>query len=93
MIGMQRARERVDRRLDRLQPVLDGDRTAAMDGVRLLCAGTDVPGPELEAEISRSTVEAQRLVAAHFGDVPTVLSGMLLRTFWLGYELGATAER
>jgi len=69
-----------------------------VDAIPLLCSGSDVIGPELQAEIMGTTNELVALLEGgtceHANDPPrlncsspTLIAGILTRVFWLGYEL------
>ena len=104
MITMEQGRRDVDVRLERLRPVTcDEDGTAGIESVALLCAGTDVIGPELEQELKSATTELVRLLEAGVCDCepehprltcasPVLIAGVLTRTFWLGYAMGHAGE-
>jgi hypothetical protein len=86
---MDEARSRVD---SRLSVLTDGRGEAKIRDVGLACPGTDVHGPDLEREFKRCWAEFLGYIAR--GDDPAgVLTGMLFRTFWLGYAFGEAAER
>jgi hypothetical protein len=86
VLTMGEAQERCNARL---RPVSDGPR--ALQDAALLCSGTDVPGPALVELIQMDLAE----LACMEGDelaLIAALSGLLVRTFWLGFEFGKAEE-
>ena len=83
----EEAQQRVEDRLNRIER-----RTDMRDAVPLLCVGTDVRGPLLAEHLRETTEDIIDLCGDPENKVPMVLNGMLVRTFWLGYEFGRTEE-
>lgn len=83
---MAEARDRTDKRLDVL-----AEQTFKVADIGLVCSGTDVRGPELAQEIQAACTEALAYIDKG-DDVLSTLNGMLVRTFWLGFEYGKAEE-
>lgn len=84
---MEEAQERVNTRIG---PLADGLRPA--EEAALFCAGTDVPGPALVGNLrsdmewfSETQLDDEVAIAGAF-------FGLLVRTFWLGFEFGRAEE-
>lgn len=81
MITMAEAEERVNKRHEPLM-LRHMDRE---EMVRLSCAGTGVDGGELSKRILEDLEDMAKLWQQVGGGI---VGGVLLRMFWLGYELG-----
>lgn len=88
MPNMHELEERVDQRLNRISET-PGEVRPATD-VSYLCSGTDVPGLELQARLAKDIDFFVRAVTAG-ADIQETVAGMLIRSFWLGYEFGSEA--
>lgn len=82
--SLQEARTRTTRRL---YAVADEGAIVPMEHTALLCAGTDIDGPDLVAQIEQDATDMVEDLIRHAGGAP-VVRGFLMRSFWLGYEAG-----